>query len=90
MNPLKHNNFNMPTQNNMPTNNISPQMAEGIQRAKVAFQAFNGNPQALMQQFPQIGQVMQMGSPQQLQNIFMQECQRQGIDPNVILNGLRN
>ena len=50
----------------------------------------NGNPMALAQQNPMFNQVMQMCQGQDPKQFFMSMCKARGIDPNAILNELRN
>lgn len=82
MNPLKN--------GNTPTNQLSPQMMQNIKQVKGMMQMMNGDPTALMQQNPMIGQVMQMCKGRDPQQIFMNMCKQRGFDPNVILNELQN
>lgn len=69
---------------------LSPQMMQGIRQIKGMMQMMNGNPTALTQQNPMFNQVVQMCKGQNPQQVFMSMCQARGIDPNAILNELRN
>lgn len=87
MNPLGNGNLNKFN------NTLSPQMMQGIQQVKSMMHMANGNPTAMLQQIgqnnPMVNQVLQMYKGQNLQNVFMNECKRMGVDPNAILNELR-
>lgn len=80
MNPLGNGNMNM--------GGLPPQMLQNIQQVKGLMRMANGNPMALAQQNPMIGQVMQMCKGQNPQQIFYAMCQQQGINPNEIINEL--
>ena len=71
-------------------NGLTQALRQNIQQVKGVMQAFNGNPQGLIQQFPMLGQVMQMSRGQNMEQMFYQMCQQRGVDPNAILNELRN
>ena len=68
---------------------LPPQMMKNIQQVKGLMQMANGNPMALAQQNPMIGQVMQMCKGQNPEQMFYAMCQQQGINPEMILNELR-
>ena len=68
---------------------LPPQMMKNIQQVKGLMQMANGNPMALAQQNPMIGQVMNMCKGQNPEQMFYAMCQKQGIDPNAIINELR-
>ena len=70
--------------------NNSPNITEGIRRAKQLMQLSNSNPYTILQQNPQVQQILQMYKGKNLKDVYYSMCQRQGIDPNVILNELRN
>ena len=80
MNPLGNGNINM--------SGLPPQMLQNIQQVKGLMQMANGNPMALAQQNPMVGQIMQMCKGQNPQQIFYAMCQQQGINPNEIINEL--
>lgn len=76
--------------NPLANNALNPQIMQGIRQAKNIMQMMNGNPTALAQQNPMLNQVMQMCRGQNPQEMFMSMCKARGIDPNAILNELRN
>lgn len=86
MNPLLNNGM-------IPNNNVM----QNIQNIKNMMNMFNTsqNPQQAMQQLamqnPQINQIMQMAQSTggNLEQLFKNMCQQQGIDPNTIINQLR-
>lgn len=84
MNPLGNGNLNR---------GLPPQMMQGIQQVKSMMHMCNGNPDMMLQQMgqnnPMINQVLQMSRGQNLQQVFMSECRRRGVDPNAILRELR-
>ena len=65
------------------------QMQQNIQQVKGIMNMFKGNPMALAQQNPVVGQIMQMCKGQNPEQLFYSMCQKQGVDPNTILNELR-
>lgn len=79
-----------PLGNNPQTNQLSPQLMQNIKQVKGMMQMINGNPTALAQQNPMFNQVMQMCKGQNPQQVFLAMCKKQGIDPEAILNELRN
>lgn len=79
MNPLGNGN----------TGGLSPQMKQGIQQVKNLMRMANGNPMSIMQQNPQLAQVMQMCQGQNPQQVFLELCKQRGVDPNAFLNELR-
>lgn len=68
---------------------LSPQLMQSIQQVKGLMGMMNGNPMALMQNNPQIAQVMQMCQGQNPQIILENMCKQQGIDPNALINALK-
>ena len=74
----------------MSQSTIPPQFLQGIRQAKNIMRMMNGNPMAMAQQNPMFNQVMQMCQGQNPQQVFMDMCKARGIDPNAILNELRN
>lgn len=64
-------------------------MMQSIQQVKGMMQMAQGNPMALMQQNPMMGQVMQMCQGQNPQQVFYAMCQQKGINPELILNEFR-
>ena len=69
---------------------LPQQLRQNIQQVKGVMQAFKGNPAALLQQHPMLGQIMQMSRGQNLEQMFTQMCQQRGLDPTAVLNELRN
>lgn len=69
---------------------------QAAQSAKKMMGMLNGvkNPQqALMaaaQQNPQLNAVMQMCNGQNPQEVFYEQCKKQGVDPNTIINALKS
>lgn len=56
------------------------------------FMAMKNPQQALMaaaQQDPQLGAVMQMVGGRNPKDVFYEQCKKQGIDPNPIINALK-
>ncbi len=82
MNPLGNGNVNV--------GGITPQMRQGIQQVKGLMQMANGNPMALMQNNPQLAQVMQMCQGQNPQQVFVAMCKQRGIDPDAFMNELKS
>jgi hypothetical protein len=73
-------------------NGINQQAIQGIKRLMGMVQAMNNPQQAIMQMAqnnPQINAIMQMVSGKNPKDVFMDECQKRGIDPNTIINQLR-
>lgn len=68
---------------------LPPQMRQNIQQVKGMMNMFKGNPMALAQQNPMVGQIMQMCKGQNPEQVFYAMCQQQGVNPNDILNELR-
>lgn len=68
---------------------ITPQMRQGIQQVKGLIQMASGNPMALVQQNPQLAQVMQMCQGQNPEQVFYAMCKQRGIDANAFLQELR-
>lgn len=68
---------------------ITPQMRQGIQQVKGLMQMASGNPMSLVQQNPQLAQVMQMCQGQNPEQVFYAMCKQRGIDPQAFLQELR-
>lgn len=71
---------------------INPQALQSIKQMMNAFKAMSNPQQALMQmaqQNPQLNSVMQMLNGRNPKDVFMEECQKRGIDPNTIINQLK-
>lgn len=97
MNPL-NSNISLNTQNIFnqtqfnQLNNMD-QLMNNIRNVKEVMKMANGDLSILIQKFPSLGPVLQMSQGpnlQKLQSMFMSMCRARGIDPNVILNELRN
>ena len=71
---------------------INPQAIQGVKQLINMFKCA-GNPnqimQTIMSQNPQIAQVMSMLKGRNAQQFFYEECKREGIDPNEIINQLK-
>lgn len=76
--------------NPLTSSKLSPQLMQNIQQVKHMMRMVNGDPTVLAQQNPMLSQVMQMCRGQNPQQMFMDLCKNRGIDPNAILNELRN
>lgn len=77
-------NGGMPTGGGLP-----PQLMQSIQQVKGLMRTVNGNPMALMQNNPQMAQVMQMCQGQNPKNIVESLCKQKGINPNDLINALK-
>ena len=69
---------------------LSPQLLNNIQRVKGLMQMANGNPMMLLQNNPQMRQVMQMLQTQNPEQVFRSMANQMGVNPNDILSQLRN
>ncbi len=75
---------------------ITPQIREAAQSAKRMMNMLRAvkNPQQAMmqaaQQNPQLGAVMQMVGGRNPQQVFYEECQKHGVNPNDVINLLSN
>ena len=83
-----------PLMSNMsnPQAGINPQALQSIKQMMNAFKAMSNPQQALMQmahQNQQLKSVMQMLNGRNPKYVFMEECQKRGIDPNTIINQLK-
>ena len=70
-------------------NGLPPQLLQNIKQVK-QMMSFAQNPSAIIQNNPMLNQIMQAYNGQNPQQIFTTLCQQRGIDPNVILDELRN
>lgn len=68
---------------------LPPQLMQSIQQVKGIMGMAKGNPMALMQNNPQFAQVMQMCQGQNPRTVLESMCRQQGIDPNALINALR-
>lgn len=75
-----------------PAGGLNMQNLQSIKRMMNTFRAAQ-NPgaalQAMAQQNPVIGNIMQVCGPGGLQNSFYRLCQEQGVDPNAVLQQLQ-
>ena len=68
---------------------LPPQIMNNIQQVKGLMQMANGNPMALLQNNPQMRQVMQMLQTQSPEQAFRNLAGQMGVNPNEIINQLR-
>lgn len=67
------------------------QAAQSAKRMMGMLQSVKNPQQALMaaaQQNPQLNAVMQMCQGRDPQEVFYEQCKKQGIDPNTVINAL--
>lgn len=83
MNPLGNGNINNGS-------SLPPQLLQNIRQVKNMMGLFRGDPRALLQQNPQMAQVMQMCQGQNPETVFKNMCQKNGIDPDAFIKELRN
>ena len=68
---------------------------QAVQSAKKMMGMLQGvsNPQQILmtaaQQSPELGAVMQMVGGRNPQEVFYEQCKKNGVDPNTIINALR-
>lgn len=75
----------------MGANNLM-QAAQSAKRMMGMLQAVKNPQQALMaaaQQNPQLDAIMQMCNGRNPQEVFYEQCKKQGIDPNMVINALK-
>lgn len=74
------------------TNGVNPQAIQQVKRMMNMFRAAS-NPQKMLmqaaQQNPAIGAVMQMCSGKNPKDVFYEQCQKMGVNPDDIINQLR-
>lgn len=63
---------------------VNPQLAQMVRMMRGG-----ATPQALMGQFPQLQQVMNMCKGQNPRDVFYSMCNQRGVNPDDILNQLR-
>ena len=68
---------------------LPPQFRQNIQQIKQMMGTIK-DPNTLIRQNPMLNQVMQAYSGQDPRQIFMLLCQKNGINPDAILNELRS
>lgn len=84
MNPLMHG-MGM-------TNGVNPKAIQQVKRMMSMFRAASNPQQMLMQaaqQNPAIGTVMQMCNGKNPKDVFYEQCQKMGVNPDEIINQLR-
>ncbi len=77
---------------NIPNLGMVKQAAQSAKRMMGMLNAVKNPQQALMQvaqQNPELNAVMQMIGGRNPQEVYMEECQKRGIDPNIIINALK-
>lgn len=77
---------------NAPDLGMVKQAAQSAKRMMGMLNAVKNPQQALMQvaqQNPQLNAVMQMIGGRNPQEVYMEECQKHGVDPNIIINALK-
>lgn len=74
------------------TGGVNPQAIQQVKRMMNMFRAA-GNPQQMLmqaaQQNPAIGTVMQMCNGKNPKDVFYEQCQKMGVNPDDIINQLR-
>lgn len=75
--------------NNMQNGGLPPQLMQQIQQVKGLMALSKGNPMAILQSNPQMQQVMQMCKGQNPKAVFENMCKQQGINPDAIINALK-
>lgn len=74
------------------TNGVNHQAIQQVKRMMSMFRAASNPQQMLMQaakQNPTIGTVMQMCSGKNPKDVFYEQCQKIGVNPDDIINHLR-
>ena len=71
-------------------NNQQNNLQQNVRRVKQIMKLCQGNPQTFIQQNPNMASFVNSLKGQDLKSLYLNMCQSQGIDPNVILNELRN
>ena len=82
MNPLMH----------VMTGGVNPQAIQQVKRMMNMFRAASNPQQMFMQaaqQNPAIGTVMQMCNGKSPKDVFYEQCQKMGVNPDDIINQLR-
>lgn len=71
---------------------VNPQSVQQVKRMMNIFRAASNPQQMLMQaaqQNPAIGTVMQMCNGKNPKDVFYEQCQKMGVNPDDIINQLR-
>ena len=74
------------------TSGVNPQALQQVKRMMNMFRAVSNPQQMLMQaaqQNPAIGTVMQMCNGKNPKDVFYEQCQKMGVNPDDIINQLR-
>ena len=74
------------------TNGVNQQALQQVKRMMNMFRAASNPQQMLMQaakQNPAIGTVMQMCNGKNPKDVFYEQCQKMGVNPDDIINQLR-
>ena len=74
------------------TGGVNPQAIQQVKRIMTMFRASSNPQQMLMQaaqQNPAIGTVMQMCNGKNPKDVFYDQCQKMGVNPDDIINQLR-
>jgi hypothetical protein len=67
-------------------NSLPPNVMKNIQQLKGLMQTANGNPTALLQNNPQLQQVLNLTKGRNPEQVFYELCQQKGINPDDVLN----
>lgn len=68
---------------------LPPQLMQNIQQVKGIMGMARGNPMAMLQNNPQLQQVLQMCKGQNPQIVLENMCKQQGINPQDLINALK-
>lgn len=68
---------------------LPPQLMQSIQQVKGIMGMARGNPMAMLQNNPQLQQVLQMCKGQNPQAVLENMCKQQGINPQDLINALK-
>ena len=74
------------------TNGVNPQAIQQVKRMMNMFRAASNPQQMLMQAAqhnPAIGTVIQMCNGKNPKDVFYEQCQKMGVNPDEIINQLR-
>jgi len=68
---------------------LPPQLMQNIQQVKGIMGMARGNPMAMLQNDPRFAQVMRMCKGQNPQTVLENMCKQQGINPQDLINALK-
>lgn len=71
---------------------INPQAVQSVKRMMGMLQAAKNPQQAIMQaaqQNPMLGNILQMCNGKNPKDVFYQQCQKMGVDPDSVISQLR-